>query len=68
MIFFRFGHIHDVKVPGSGIKPGPQQQPKPLQRQHQILNLKRHKGTPVLTIYLISIYPEFIIISTWVPN
>ena len=29
-----------------GIKPRPQQQPKPLQRQHELLNLLNHERTP----------------------
>ena len=32
------GHLQHAKIPGPRIKPMPQQQPKPLQGQHQILN------------------------------
>ena len=35
------------KLPRPGIKPAPQQQPKPLQWQWQILNPLSHQGTPL---------------------
>ena len=44
---FIFGFtLWHVEVPGPGIKPVPQQQPKPLKWHHQILNPLSHKGTP----------------------
>ena len=45
-----------MEVPGLGIKPVPQQQPEPQQKQHQILNPLSHQGTPnnhALTMYFI---------------
>ena len=38
-----------AEVPGSGIKPMPQQWPEPQQRQCWILNLLSHQGTPKST-------------------
>ena len=39
-------HPWHVQVPRPGTEPTPQQWPKLLQWQHQILNLLCHKGTP----------------------
>ena len=45
--FFSRPHMWHSEVPMSGIKPEPQQWPKPLQWQHrQILNLLCHRRTP----------------------
>ena len=39
-------HLWHMEVPGPGIEPAPQQQPKPLQSQCQIFNPLRHRRTP----------------------
>ena len=44
--FFFLPCLQHAEVPGPGIKPMPQQQPKPLQWQHEILSPLCHKGTP----------------------
>ena len=44
-IFF-WPYPQHTEVPMPGIKPTPQQRPKPLQWQCQIHNLLSHKGTP----------------------
>ena len=45
-IFFFWPSLWHVEIPKPGIKPLPWQPSKPLQRQHQILNLLHHKRTP----------------------
>ena len=43
-----FPHLQHMEVPGPGIEPKPQQWPKALQWQCQILNPLHHKRTPCL--------------------
>ena len=55
LFLFLFFWLHQhVQVLGPEIQFAPQQPPKPLQWQCQILNLLHHKRTPVLLLYLTS--------------
>ena len=57
--FFFWQHLWHVEVHGPGIKPVPQQQPKLLLWQRQILNLLGHQGTPVSLHFLFNFYLSF---------
>ena len=46
-------HVHmtlNLSVPGAGIEPVPQQQPKPEQWQGRILNPQDYQGSPDLVL------------------
>ena len=58
---FVWPSLWDVEVPGPGTEPAPQQQPKLLQQQHQILNLLCQKGIPV------TFFNKLVIVSKWFP-
>ena len=48
-----------MEFPRPGIEPAPQQQPKPLQRHHQILNLLHHSRTPAGVCLSVCWFPFF---------
>ena len=50
--FFFWKHPQHMEVPRPGTEPVPQQQHKPLQRQHWILNVLCHKGTSEASLFL----------------
>ena len=49
--FFFFPHLQHVESSRLGIEAAPQQQPKPQQWQHWILNPPSHQGTPALCYF-----------------
>ena len=64
---FFLPHPWHAKIPGPGIESKPQQQPKLMQWQHQILNPQGHKGTTFLFLSFFLFY-FFLFLSRAVPR
>ena len=49
---FLWSCLRQAEVLGPGVEPVPQQQPKPQERQCQILNLLSRQETPIIILLL----------------